>query len=143
MQPKHVLGGEGRGDPRIVVMPAQNGEADTALFDNDVSVDRSNGEVFADLGNPVDRAVARADDLKDDNRAFDEVGCSERSGAGDNGIRVADGIADCRNTVVRSQRQAAAASQAGIEGAMDVPDDVVWATTVPRPAIRSTSTGAG
>ena len=93
-------------------MPAESGEADTALFDDDVGVDRSNGEVFADLGNPVDRAVAGADDLKDDDGALDEVRCSKGSGAGDEGIRVADRIADCRNTVVRSQRQAAAASQA-------------------------------
>ena len=89
MQPKHVLGGEGRGDPRVVVMPAENGEADTALFDDDVSVDRSNAEVFADLGNPVDRTVAGADDLKDDDGALDEVRCSKGSSSlSDSGFRL-------------------------------------------------------
>src|SRR5262249_14414889 len=83
------------------------------------------GEVFADLCDPVDRAVAWADHLKHDDRTLDEVRCSRRPRAGDDGIGVAHGIADCRNTVVGSQRKAAAPPQAPIERAMDVSDDVV------------------
>jgi hypothetical protein len=103
VKPKQILGGEDRGDPCVVLMLPENGEADTALFDDDVGVDRSNCEVFADLGDTVDSAVAGAYDLKDDDGALDEVRCSASSGAGDNGIRVADGIADCGDTVVRSK----------------------------------------
>jgi hypothetical protein len=112
-QLEDVLYGQGLGGAVLVFAPpCEDGQPNAVVFEDDVASDSPDGPVFTELDDTVGSAGGRAQYLQDDDDALYDLSVSAEFGAGDERIRITDGVALSRDTSVWSEGSAVAAAQA-------------------------------
>ena len=93
-----------------------DGQAGAGRVQDDVAADRRHGGVFPDLDDAVDPAGAGTQDLENGDGVGDQVVLVVAFGAGDEGVRVTNGLADGLDAGVGAQRITGTPTQARLEG---------------------------
>jgi hypothetical protein len=120
--PRNVAVGQGGGGPEIAgIAPGMNREANARVFEDDIAADGRDGVVFAELVDPVGAARGWAEDFEDHDDPGYEAGGPGSLGAGDEGIRIAHGVADGSDAGGGAERTAIGTLQTNAQGGVDIP----------------------
>ncbi len=102
----------------------QDSQADETVFDKDVTADGTDGAILDYLVEAVGAVRGWAEDLENNNHAWDQAIRPRARGATDKGVGVAHRIADGRHAGVCAKRFAAGACEAAAQGEVDVLADL-------------------